>query len=115
MPTCLQAATAVHSNASNSAGMEFWVVVQPAGAPPLARAEFHMAGEFNATSASGSMCADCSGSGCNPICHRLQLYVFRMQPYVYLDCNPMCPGASTARARGRPSSGRVATSGTVSP
>ena len=82
MPTCLQAATAVHSNASNSAGMEFWVVVQPAGAPPLARAEFHMAGEFNATSASGSMCADCSGSGCNPICHRLQLYVFRMQPYV---------------------------------
>ena len=43
--------------------MEFWVVVQPAGAPPLARAEFHMAGEFNATSASGSMCVDCSGAG----------------------------------------------------
>ena len=29
----------------------------------MARAEFHMAGEFNATSASGSMCVDCSGAG----------------------------------------------------
>lgn len=63
MPTCLQAASAVLSSASNSAGMEFWVVVQPAGAPPLARAEFHMAGGFNVTSASGSMCVDCSGAG----------------------------------------------------
>jgi hypothetical protein len=81
VPTCLQAATAVHSSPGNSAGMEFWVVVQPAGAPPLARAEFHMAGEFNATSASGSMCADCSGSGCNPM---------------YSGCNP-CIQTATAR------------------
>ena len=51
MPTCLQAAAAVHSSPSNSAGMEFWAVLQPAGAPPLARAE------FDTTAAPASMCA----------------------------------------------------------
>ena len=66
MPTCLQAAAAVHSSPSNSAGMEFWVVLQPAGAPPLARAE------FDSTAAPGSMCADGSIPGCNPTCQTLR-------------------------------------------
>ena len=57
VPTCLEAASAVHSSSSNSVGVEFWVVMQAAGAPPLARAE------FNATAASGGMCVDCSGEG----------------------------------------------------